>query len=121
MKHITSLTLLFGLLLVPTVSTAQTPVNYVDGQPVYCADADCGIGDGAEPINSSDNDTNDNRVIRAGDSSGKMVSIYGGQQGRDVLHYFIDRSNDQTLTDRQRLIAGLLQQILINRWYELSQ
>lgn len=59
-------------------------------------------------------------VIRAGDSTGKMVTIYGGETGREVFNMLTRRASDESLSDRDRLIADLLQTILLNRWRALD-
>ena len=63
--------------------------------------------------------TSDGNVITSGDSTGKMVPIYGGEEGRVVLNKLIARSSNPELSDRQQLIAELLEIILLNRWQEL--
>lgn len=60
-------------------------------------------------------------VIRVNDESRKMVAIQGGETGRSLLNFLIDRSQNDSLSDRDRLVASLLETILINRWYELGR
>lgn len=99
---------------------AQTPDGYVDGEPVFCADADCGIGNGAAPIEIIVDDveitTSEGDVIKIGDSSGKMVKIYGGEAGRYVLNELIRLSNDESLSAGKRFVAALMQERLLDIW-----
>ena len=99
------------------VSISEVQMTYTDSDgdshtKTICTDSDCGIGDGAQPLDD---------VIRAGDSSGKMVPIVGGETGREVLGILSRRSSDDSLSAKDRLISDLLQQILINRWFHISQ
>lgn len=64
--------------------------------------------------------TSDNQVITAGDATGKMVPIVGGETGREVFGVLTRMANDETLSMQKRTIADLLQTILLNRWRELA-
>ena len=99
------------------VLIGEVQMTYTDSDgdahtKTICTDSDCGIGDGAQPLDD---------VIRSGDSSGKMVPIVGGETGREILGVLLSRSSNEGLSAKDRLIADLLQQILINRWFEISQ
>ena len=120
------LLLFAGIILLPIGAEASVRVDvtkvvatYTDqtGQEktqVICADVDCGIGDGAGLIG-------DKKVIRAGDTTGKMVPIVGGDVGRQLLSILISRSNNESLSVRDQQLAQLMQRVLINRWFRISQ
>ena len=58
-----------------------------------------------------------NNIIRAGDVSKKMVPIYGGEAGRELLIKLNQLPGD---TDVEIKVASLLQRILIDRWYQIA-
>ena len=108
-KQSTLILLAFSLFALPVMASAQTtpPISPDDYPPVYTIDT--------EDSNSDDD------VIRPNDASGKMITIVGGETGRGVLNFLIRRQNDESLTDRERFIASFLQQLLLNRWYQIGQ
>ncbi len=111
---ITTLLLAFTILSFGFTASAQTPQpdGYVNGQPVYCADTDCGIGDGAEGLQ----DDGEKEVIRIEDNDPRMIPIQGGQAGQDLLQKLLQLQNseNQIMAVRAQLAAKLL----LTKWHQ---
>ena len=107
--------LTLGLTLLLPLTSAHAlvaePDGYVDGEPVYCADADCGIGDGAEPLSDG--------PVRAGDGSGQMIPVVGGDDGQRLLQALTALSSSDNAM--QSLRARIALKIVLQRWFEISQ